>query len=67
MKTTLTVKGMHCNSCKMLIEDILGDIPGIKSSNVDPKTGKTVIEHDDSVDMDQVKKEIEDAGEYTVA
>ncbi len=66
MKTTLTVKGMHCKSCKILIEDVLGDIEGVNSANVDPETGKTTIEHEDSLDISLVKKEIEEAGDYSV-
>ena len=28
MKTTLTIKGTHCNSCKALIEDVCKEILG---------------------------------------
>lgn len=66
MKTTLTIKGTHCNSCKALIEDVCNEIPGIKSCNVDFKTGTTEIEHEESVDWQKLKTEVELLGEYKV-
>jgi len=66
MKTTLHIEGTHCNSCKMLIEDVAKDIAGVKNATVDFKTGKTVIEHDEKLDMAALKKEIENAGKYKI-
>ena len=66
MKTTLTVKGMHCQSCKVLIEDVCAEIAGVKSCTLDFKSGKLVVEHEPGFDMKKVKKEIEAAGEYKV-
>lgn len=66
MKTIVIVKGTHCQSCRALIEDVCKDIPGVKSCNVDFKTGKTVIEHEEKLDMKRIKKEIENLGQYKV-
>lgn len=66
MNSIITVKGTHCKSCKMLIEEVCAEIPGVKSCTVDFKTGKTVIEHDEKLDLKKLKKEIEGLGEYTV-
>jgi cation transport ATPase len=66
MKTTITVKGTHCKSCKVLIEDICEDSTGVKSCTVDFKTGKTVIEHEKGADLKKLKKEIEAEGDYKV-
>lgn len=66
MKTIITIKGMHCESCKVLIEDTCKDIKGIKSFKVDFKTGKTEIEHAKPIDLNAVKKEIENLGDYKV-
>jgi len=62
MKTTLIIKGTHCNSCKMLIEDICKEIPGIKSCNVNFETGITEIEYEENVDWQKFKKEVESLG-----
>ena len=66
MKTTLRIKGTHCPSCKALIEDVCEDSKGVKSCNVDYKSGKTEIEHDNSFDFESFKKEIESLGNYKV-
>ena len=66
MKTTITIKGTHCNACKMLIEDVSKDVAGIQSCSVDYATGKTEIEHNEDVDLHAFKKEIESLGNYKV-
>lgn len=66
MKTSFMVKGTHCNSCKLLIEDVCNEIKGVQSCTVDFKTGKAVLEHDGTVDLNKVKKEIEALGKYKV-
>ncbi|MDP3639678.1 MAG: heavy metal-associated domain-containing protein [Nanoarchaeota archaeon] len=66
MKTTLTVKGMHCPSCKMLIEDVCSEVAGVQSCTLEMKSGKLVIEHEAGFDVKKVKREIEKAGDYTV-
>jgi copper chaperone CopZ len=65
MKTTLTIKGTHCNSCKLLIEDVCKDV-GAKSCNVNFQTGETTIEHEENFDWQTFKKEIEALGQYHV-
>lgn len=64
--TNVTIKGTHCNSCKALIEDVSRDIKGVKSCEVDYKTGKTVIDHDDDFDLNSFKREIEALGRYNI-
>ncbi len=66
MKTAFIVKGTHCNSCRLLIEDVCKEITGVKSCTVDVKSGKVVIEHDVPLDLNKLKKEIEQLGEYKV-
>ena len=66
--TTMTIKiaGMHCASCKSLIEDVCKETKGVSSCAVDLVTGKGVIEHDDSLDFAAMTAEIKKLGEYTV-
>lgn len=66
MKTTLTIKGTHCNSCKMLIEDVCKEIPGIQSCTVNFETGKTEVEHDESADWNKFQQEVESLGQYKI-
>ncbi len=44
-KIELKISGMHCDSCKAIIEDELNDMDGIKSKNV--ALGSAVIEYDE--------------------
>ncbi|MBS3117039.1 heavy-metal-associated domain-containing protein [Candidatus Woesearchaeota archaeon] len=66
MKTVMRVEGTHCQSCKMLIEEICSEISGIKSCELDYKTGKMIIEHEGTVNWDKLKKEIEKVGTYKI-
>lgn len=66
MQTTITIQGTHCNACKALIEDVAKDIKGVKSCTVNFQTGETVVEHDEDVDWQALKKEIEGLGQYKV-
>ncbi len=45
MKTTIAIEGMHCGSCKTLIEDVAKDVPGVVSCEVDIALGRADIEH----------------------
>ncbi len=66
MKKQLLVEGTHCKSCKLLIEDICSEIPGVKKCSVNFQTGKMTVEYEDEVDWSLLKKEIEKAGKYKV-
>ncbi len=66
MKTTLTIKGTHCPSCKMLIEDVCSEISGVNSCEVNVDTGITEVDHDESLDWSKLKNAIEALGEYKV-
>ena len=37
------VKGMHCQSCEMLIKDELSSLSGLKDISIDSKTGKGTL------------------------
>lgn len=39
----ITVAGMHCASCGLLIDDTLLDIDGVTSSKTDVKSGTCVV------------------------
>ncbi len=48
MKITLNVEGMHCKSCEILINDALGEIEGVKKSNVSQEKGIVEVEYDEN-------------------
>jgi copper chaperone CopZ len=47
MQTEFTVKGMHCVSCKNLIEEDLGEMPGVRGVLVDLNGGRAHIDYDE--------------------
>lgn len=67
MNMTLNVKGMHCPSCSMLIEDVLQDM-GVKvveiSINEPTETGTIVVNTD--LSKEDLVEAIEAEGGYKV-
>jgi copper chaperone len=66
-QVVLLVQGMHCSSCGLLIDDELEDIPGVRSSSTDAKTGRTTVrlEEGAAVETAALIAAVEQAGEYT--
>lgn len=62
--TKLTIKGMHCASCKALIEDVCTDVPGVRSADVDFAAGAASVDHDDSLNPRVLVDEIKKLGDY---
>ena len=66
--TKLSVTGMHCPSCSMLVTMEIEDVPGVSSVSCDHVTGVTVVEHDGSTDPSALIRAVEAAGhEATVS
>ena len=61
--TTIYVKGMHCRSCELLIEDALAALPGVQKVHVDHITGKVDIHHNqENISLSQIKKIVINSG-----
>jgi len=43
---TISIKGMHCKSCEILIEDELKNIDGVKAVDISHKTGSATIHYE---------------------
>ncbi|MDO8537599.1 MAG: heavy-metal-associated domain-containing protein [archaeon] len=68
MKTTLKLKGMHCNACEMLIDDALQEIQGVSKVKSSLKTNSVEVEFDESkVKISDLKKAIEKEGYKVLA
>jgi Cu+-exporting ATPase len=39
----VSVGGMHCASCGLLIDDVIEDLPGVASSATDVTAGRTLV------------------------
>jgi copper chaperone CopZ len=58
----LTIEGMHCGSCALLIDDALGDVPGVLASTTSSKTRATTITHDHRASGSEIIAVIESLG-----
>jgi len=61
VKTTLKIKGMHCASCAMNIENALEKIPNTEA-NVNYASEKATIEHPNSITEKEIVKTIRNSG-----
>lgn len=43
---TFLVKGMHCASCGILIDDVIEELDGVSSSATSVRRGRTVVKFD---------------------
>jgi len=62
----LTITGMHCASCKTLLEDIGADTKGVSAAVADVEEGTLTVTHGDTVDWSALAEEIEADGIYRV-
>ena len=62
-RVTLDVEGMHCGRCARRIEDVVGDLRGVVSADVDfDQTRASVVYQPNHVTVAQIIRAIEDAG-----
>lgn len=66
METAFTINGTHCAACKMLLEEVIGELAGVNSVTVDYVTGQTVLHHDEEFRWDGLVQAVEKEGNYTV-
>ncbi|MBI5452024.1 sulfite exporter TauE/SafE family protein [Candidatus Gottesmanbacteria bacterium] len=66
-KTKVDIKGMHCNSCEILIEDELLKIPGVKKVKVSQKKACAEIFYKGQLNQKNISLAIQKAGaEYSL-
>jgi len=59
----IPIKGMHCRSCELLIEENLKEIPKVKSVDINYKTGEAIVYHNGGLsDVSVLHKAIKAAG-----
>jgi sulfite exporter TauE/SafE/copper chaperone CopZ len=61
-KSVVSIKGMHCRSCEILIEDKIKQIPEIKNVQINYKKNQALIYSHHPIDMRKVREAIADAG-----
>lgn len=61
-KVKMTIQGMHCGSCAGNIERSVKKVEGVKSCSVSMMTNKGVVEAEDNVSEEDLKKAVSRAG-----
>lgn len=62
-KFSVPIKGMHCRSCEMLIEEKLSQIPEVRKMNINHKKGEAeVYWEEQKPNMEEVERAVRDAG-----
>lgn len=62
MDFTISVEGMMCNHCKKHVEDACMSVNGVKSAIANLDNKNVVVNADNNLDLELVKKAIKDAG-----
>lgn len=64
-KQIFPIVGMHCASCKALLEQVVSEVDGVKYVAVNYATEKMTIEYDkDKVNVDTLKNAVKSSGSY---
>ena len=59
IKQKFPIIGMHCASCKTLIERFVGDLPGVLKIKVNYASEEMTIEYDeDKVSFEKIKNTV---------
>ena len=62
-KVTLKLKNMHCTSCALLIDTVLEELPGVKSSKTSYAEAKVEVKFDPTmVNLNQMFEVIKNEG-----
>ncbi len=66
-KVKMTISGMHCGSCAGNIERSLKKVEGVKSCSVSMMTNKGIVETEDKVSEEELRKAVSRAGYKVVS
>ncbi|PJE81898.1 heavy metal transport/detoxification protein [Candidatus Pacearchaeota archaeon CG10_big_fil_rev_8_21_14_0_10_32_42] len=67
MKKKILIEGMHCASCATNVERSLKKLPGVESAAVSMMTRKAIVEVDERVKDEDLKKAVARAGYKAVS
>lgn len=69
VSTSLTVSGMTCNHCVSSVTEELHELPGVTHVDIDLIAGgnsPVIVQSEESLDMDDVRAAVTEAGDYAV-
>jgi copper chaperone len=64
-KTTIPVEGMTCGHCEMAVVKAVKTLPGVKEATASRDNNHVTITHEGDLDIQAVRKAIEETG-YSV-
>jgi sulfite exporter TauE/SafE/copper chaperone CopZ len=64
-KTTVSIRGMHCSSCEILISDELLKVPNVRTVTVSHAKGEAIVRYKNNLNMKLVDHAVKNAG-YTI-
>jgi Cu+-exporting ATPase len=67
MKKKIIIDGMHCASCSSNVEKSLKKVPGVKEVLISLMTKKAIIEADEKVSDEDLRKAVSRAGYKVVS
>ncbi|PJC45334.1 heavy metal transport/detoxification protein [Candidatus Pacearchaeota archaeon CG_4_9_14_0_2_um_filter_30_8] len=67
MKKKILIEGMTCASCAMNVERSLKKIEGIDEVGVSVLTNKAIVESENEISDDELKKAVSRAGYKTIS
>ena len=66
-KENYKIQGLHCASCKIIIESFLLKYPGVENVIVNYTSGDMQIEYDEKqISIQDIKKAVDSLGDYTL-
>lgn len=65
-KIIVPIKGMHCRSCELLLEDKLGEIPGVSHVRVSQRKGEALVTVGDAPPSDAALCAVVESAGYRV-
>ena len=61
-KKIVQVDGMTCHHCEMTVEKALLEVSGVKTAKANHEKKSVEIQYKDELDLDEVRKKIEEVG-----
>jgi len=61
-ETKVHIKGMHCRSCEILVEDELLKVEGVKKAHVNEKEGVAHVYYEGELSQGKIKQAVSNAG-----
>ncbi|MEK7177988.1 MAG: heavy metal-associated domain-containing protein, partial [Patescibacteria group bacterium] len=58
----IPIKGMHCRSCEILVEDELSKINGVEQVEVNQKKGEAIVCSNVNIDQSKIEQAVLNAG-----